>query len=61
VVVLVTAGTRDEASLHSSEKKERDMRKRLHTLKQQWDKESAKEKEKSAPKKGQLALSDFSS
>jgi len=45
VVVLVTAGTRDEQSLNSSEKKEREMRKRLWSLKQQWDRESANGKE----------------
>jgi len=60
VVVLVTAGTRDEASLHASEKKEREMHKRLHTLKQQWDRETAKAaKPKKAPKRGQTNLSDF--
>jgi Fanconi anemia group M protein len=59
VVVLVTAGTRDEASLHSSEKKEREMRKRLYSLKQQWDRETAKEKVKKEVKKGQLNLTDF--
>jgi Fanconi anemia group M protein len=59
VVVLVTAGTRDEASLHSSEKKEREMHKRLYTLKQQWDRETAKVKVKKLEKKGQLNLSDF--
>jgi Fanconi anemia group M protein len=60
VVVLVTAGTRDEASLNSSEKKEREMRKRLHTLKQQWDRESTKvAKPRKVEKKGQTNLSDF--
>ncbi|KQM11358.1 hypothetical protein AOA80_08850, partial [Methanomassiliicoccales archaeon RumEn M1] len=63
VIVLVTAGTRDEASLNASEKKEREMRKRLHSLKQQWDREAAKTKRSEAkgpaPKKGQNALSDF--
>ncbi len=59
VVVLVTAGTRDEASLHSSEKKEREMHKRLYSLKQQWDRETAKEKVKKVEKKGQLNLTDF--
>jgi len=61
VVVLVTAGTRDEASLNASEKKEREMRKRLHSLKQQWDREHAKEqKERERTlKKGQNALTDF--
>ena len=61
VVVLITAGTRDEASLNSSERKEREMRKRLYSLKQQWDRETAvqrKEKEK-ALKKGQNTLADF--
>jgi Fanconi anemia group M protein len=60
VVVLVTAGTRDEASLNSSEKKEREMRKRLNTLKQQWDRESARTaKPKKVEKNGQTNLSDF--
>ena len=59
VVVLVTAGTRDEASLRSSEKKERDMRKRLRSLKQQWDRDTAKEQVKRAEKRGQLDLNDF--
>jgi ERCC4-related helicase len=59
VVVLVTAGTRDEASLHSSEKKEREMHKRLYSLKQQWDRETAKVKVKKVEKKGQLNLTDF--
>jgi ERCC4-related helicase len=63
VVVLVTAGTRDEASLNASEKKEREMRKRLRSLKQQWDKESAKvkrsEEKRQPPRKGQNALTDF--
>jgi Fanconi anemia group M protein len=63
VIVLVTAGTRDEASLNASEKKERDMRKRLYSLKQQWDRESSKAKkdtvQKAAPKKGQNSLADF--
>ncbi|MBI0583403.1 MAG: DEAD/DEAH box helicase [Methanomassiliicoccus sp.] len=62
VVVLVTAGTRDEASLYSAEKKEKEMRKRLYTLKQQWDRETKGEKAKSAKKtvkKGQSELSDF--
>ena len=63
VIVLVTAGTRDEASLNASEKKEREMRKRLHSLKQQWDREAAKAKKSEAKcasaKKGQNALSDF--
>jgi Fanconi anemia group M protein len=60
VVVLVTAGTRDEASLNASEKKERDMRKRLVTLKQQWDRENAKAvRPKKVDKSGQTALSDF--
>ncbi|MDW5563036.1 MAG: helicase-related protein [Methanomassiliicoccus sp.] len=60
VVVLVTAGTRDEASLNASEKKEREMRKRLHTLKQQWDRESAKTaKPNKVEKQGQTSLVDF--
>ena len=61
VVVLITAGTRDEASLNASEKKEREMRKRLYSLKQQWDRETAKEKKEKERvlKKGQNALSDF--
>jgi len=63
VVVLVTAGTRDEASLNASEKKEREMRKRLQSLKRQWDREAAKTKsseaKSTAPKKGQNALTDF--
>ncbi len=60
VVVLVTAGTRDEASLNSSEKKEREMRKRLRTLKQQWDRENSRaEAPAPKPKKGQSNLSDF--
>ena len=63
MVVLVTAGTRDEASLNASEKKEREMRKRLRSLKQQWDKESAKvkrsEEKRQPPRKGQNALTDF--
>jgi Fanconi anemia group M protein len=58
VVVLVTAGTRDEASLNSSEKKEREMRKRLHTLKAQWDRDADKRPRK-VEKKGQTNLSDF--
>lgn len=60
VVVLVTAGTRDEASLNSSEKKEREMRKRLRTLKQQWDRENGRDEASvPKPKKGQSNLSDF--
>lgn len=60
VVVLVTAGTRDEASLNSSEKKEREMRKRLRTLKQQWDRESGRDEAPAPrPRKGQSNLSDF--
>jgi len=60
VVVLVTAGTRDEASLNSSEKKEREMRRRLRTLKEQWDRESAKNpRPKKVEKKGQTSLGDF--
>jgi len=58
--VLVTAGTRDEASLNSSEKKEREMRKRLRTLKQQWDRESGRDEAPAPrPRKGQSNLSDF--
>lgn len=59
VVVLVTVGTRDEASLNSSEKKEREMRKRLHTLKAQWDRDADKRPKK--VEKGQTNLSDFPS
>ena len=62
VVVLVTAGTRDEVSLNASEKKEREMRKRLRTLKQQWDDENGKGKAlpvKDRRKGGQSNLSDF--
>jgi Fanconi anemia group M protein len=64
VVVLVTAGTRDEASLNSSEKKEREMRKRLRTLKQQWDDENRTDRAllaKAREKGGQSSLSDFPS
>jgi ERCC4-related helicase len=60
VVVLVTAGTRDEASLHSSEKNEREMHKRLVTLKKQWDREKVVERALAKPsKKGQNTLIDF--
>ncbi|WP_019176429.1 helicase-related protein [Methanomassiliicoccus luminyensis] len=60
VVVLVTAGTRDEASLYSSEKKEREMRKRLYSLKDQWDRENKVKKEVAkVQKKGQTELGDY--
>jgi len=55
VVVMVTAGTRDEASLYSAEKKEKEMRKRLRTLKEQWDREKAVAPK---PPKGQTKLGD---
>ncbi|NLI73353.1 MAG: hypothetical protein GX369_01070, partial [Euryarchaeota archaeon] len=63
VIILVTAGTRDEASLIASERKERMMHKRLHSLKQQWDREKARNRKSNAKnavtRKGQNVLSDF--
>ncbi|NLK26487.1 MAG: DEAD/DEAH box helicase [Euryarchaeota archaeon] len=59
VVVLITAGTRDEASLKASERKEREMRKRLRSLKEQLDRDNAKENGAKALKRGQNTLTDF--
>ncbi|WP_400207540.1 helicase-related protein [Candidatus Methanomassiliicoccus intestinalis] len=37
VVVLMTAGTKDEVSQKSSDRKEQEMKKRLYALKKEWD------------------------
>ncbi len=61
VVVLITAGTRDEASFYSSQKKEREMKKRLYSLKTEWAKENELDKAAGKVKrKGQSDLNDFS-
>ncbi len=52
VIVMVTAGTRDEASLYSSERKEKNMNKRLRSLKSDLDLEGHKFKPLKVGKKG---------
>ncbi len=60
VIILVTKDTRDEAYLNASLKKEMAMKKRLLTLKSQWDREHQSNKVPiKIMKRGQSSLVDF--
>ncbi|MDD1768608.1 MAG: hypothetical protein LUQ55_01330, partial [Methanomassiliicoccales archaeon] len=61
VIILVTRGTMDEASLYSSQKKETQMRRRLYRMSEKTgDKEAPEEIEESKEKNaGQRSIFDF--
>ena len=59
VVVLIAEGTRDEGHLHSSRKKEENMKKIVGKMKRQFAASRPAGEEKNGKKKGQTSLNEF--